>query len=464
MNILNNSNMHVIDFLGGFQRRVKNRTYRWNKDIISVEHDGMLILHNGITGATVSLFPFEYDNVFTTLPCDYSNFLFENYFLVKEDFDETQLIKDYRSKYRPYTTPNYLETLSHFTILSTTKCNARCAYCYENDLPGKHDMTIETAHDIAEYIIEHVNLNSQLSLEWFGGEPLTNPDVIDVITSKIRAAGINPFVKLVSNGYLFDDDMIKRANRIWGLNEVQITLDGYGEQYNKIKRYIYQDDPNPFETVIKNIHNLLEHGISVTIRLNCGVHNYKNLIELVNYLSEEFKGVNGFSIYAWEIFSNGPRPEDKAEVFFDCLDQVDEAICESGLITPNYVETGIKAGHCLVDNGNGAIINVDGKLCLCEHYLDGDSYGDIYNFGKWDYDHINNWRNYTNTYEGICSDCPNQAECLKMQKCTDQYVCTKAEQKYTLNKLKRRLILLYGAMFNNVCPDSQNNFKCCIQD
>ena len=126
--------MNVIDFLGGFQRRVKDRTYRWNKDIISVEHDGMLILHNGITGATVSLFPFEYDNVFTTLPCDYSNFLFENYFLVKEDFDETQLIKDYRSKYRPYTTPNYLETLSHFTILSTTKCNARCAYCYENDL------------------------------------------------------------------------------------------------------------------------------------------------------------------------------------------------------------------------------------------------------------------------------------------------------------------------------------------
>ena len=97
MNILNNSNMNVIDFLGGFQRRVKDRTYRWNKDIISVKHDGMIILHNGITGATVSLFPFEYDNVFTELPCDYSNFLFENYFLVKDDFDEIQVIKDYRN-------------------------------------------------------------------------------------------------------------------------------------------------------------------------------------------------------------------------------------------------------------------------------------------------------------------------------------------------------------------------------
>ena len=32
---------------------------------------------------------FEYDNIFTTLPCDYSNFIFEHYFLVREDFDET---------------------------------------------------------------------------------------------------------------------------------------------------------------------------------------------------------------------------------------------------------------------------------------------------------------------------------------------------------------------------------------
>lgn len=464
MNILNNSNINVINFLGGFQRRVKDRKYRWNKNIISTEHDSMIIMHNGLTGATVALFPFECDNVFTELPCDYSNFLFENYFLVKEDFNETQVIKDYRNKNKVYITPNYLETLSHFTILSTTKCNARCAYCYENDLSEKHDMSIDTANDVAEYIIEHANPNIPLSLEWFGGEPLTNPDVIDIITSKVRSSGFNPFVRMVSNGYLFNDNMIKRANRIWGLSEVQITLDGYGEHYNKTKRYVYPDDPNPFETVINNIHNLLKHNINVTIRLNCGVHNYKNLIELVNYLSEEFKGVNGFSVYAWEIFSNGPRPEDKAEIFFDCLDQVDTTICDSGLVTPNYIENGIKSGHCLVDNGNGAIINVDGKLCLCEHFLEGDSYGDIYNFGEWDYDYITKWRNYTNTYEGICSDCPNQAECLKMQQCTDQYVCTRAEQKYTLNKLKRRLILQYEALMNSEPIDQPSNCMCCKQN
>lgn len=464
MNVLTNSNMNVISFLGGFQRRIKDKNYRWNKDIISVEHDGMIILHNGITGATVSLFPFEYENVLTTLPCDYSDFLFSNYFLVKDDFDEIQVVKDFRNRNETYITPNYLETPTHFTILSTTKCNANCAYCYEQSLEDKHDMSVDTAKNVAKYIIEYANRNSPLSIEWFGGEPLTNPEVIDIITSEVQSAGFEIFSKMISNGYLFNDEMVKRANRIWGLKHVQITLDGYGESYNKIKRYIYKDDPDPFGTVIRNIHNLLNIGIDVTVRLNCGTHNYKNLIELVNFLSEEFKGNMGFSVYVWEIFSNGPRSEEKAEIFFDCLEQVDKAICNSGLITPNYIDNGIKSCHCLVDSGNGTVIGVDGTLCLCEHYVNGDNYGDINNFGNWDKTIIKNWRNYTNTYEGICYDCPNQAECIKMQRCTDQYVCTKAEQKYILNKLKRRLKQMYDFMLNSRNVDCQDNCKCCMQN
>lgn len=461
MNVLKDSNMNVINFLGGFQRRYKNRKYRWNKYIISEECAGEMVIHNGLTGATVTLQPFEYDNLFTELPCDYSNFMFDHYFLVPENFDETQIVKDYREKHECYITPNYLEVPTHFTILTTTKCNARCPYCYENNMKEKHDMTTETAKDVVKYIIEHANRNSPLFIEWFGGEPLTNTGVIDIISSGVRSAGFEFGAKMISNGYLFTPELAKRAATLWGISEVQITLDGYGEHYNKTKRYIYKDDPNPFDTVIKNIHYLLELNISVTIRLNCGTHNYKQLIELVKFLSEEFKGEPNLFIYVWEIFSNGPRQEDKAEIFFDCLDKVDAVICESGLNTPNYIENGIKATHCMVDSGSGTIIDVDGKLCLCEHYLDNDFYGDIYNHGEFDREVIKDWRKYVNTYEGICIDCPNQAGCLKMTRCTDQYVCTPAEQKFTLNKIKRRLFLWYNHIINS--PSECQNI-CCNQN
>ena len=466
MNVLRDSNMNVISFLGGFQRRSDKVNYRWNKNIIKAQYEDEVILHNGLTGATITLHPFEYDNIFTTLPCDYSNFIFEHYFLVREDFDETQVIKDYRQRNEPYLSPNYLETPTHFTILSTTKCNARCPYCYENDMEGKHDMTEQTARDIVKYIVEHANRNAPLSIEWFGGEPLTNVKVIDIINSGVRSAGFEVYSKMISNGYLFNQENIKKA-LMWGVTNVQITLDGYGEQYNKTKRYIYKDDPNPFATVIQNIHNLLNVGIYVTIRLNCGLHNYKSLIELIHYLANEFQNNSNISVYVWEIFTNTPRTEEQAEIYFDCLDQVDKAICDSKLNTPEYIDNGIKADHCMVDSGSGTIISVDGKLCVCEHYLDNDFYGDIYNHGNFDKEVLKQWRNYTNTYEGICADCPNQAECLKMQRCTDQFVCSEAEQKYVLNKLKRRLIMMYDNALNprqEQCMCCDGNQVCCNQN
>ena len=62
---------------------------------------------------------------------------------------------------------------------------------------------------------------------------------------------------------------------------------------------------------------------------------------------------------------------------FTSLNKVDAALCESGMNVP-CIENGIKAYHCVVDGGQGVNINVNGKLFLCEHYIDNDFFGDIY--------------------------------------------------------------------------------------
>ena len=71
------------------------------------------------------------------------------------------------------------------------------------------------------------------------------------------------------------------------LSNVQITLDGTEETYNKTKRFIYKDDPSPFKTVIYNIHNLLFNNISVTIRLNVDNNNADDIEKLLYYLFRE---------------------------------------------------------------------------------------------------------------------------------------------------------------------------------
>ena len=107
---------------------------------------------------------------------------------------------------------------------------------------------------------------------------------------------------MISNGYLFDDNLIKTAKEDWNLQNVQITLDGTEEIYNKTKNYIYKNDENPFKRVINNIHKLAYNKISVSIRMNCDKHNFEDLIKLVHYLHEEFKGNDLVSMYVWPIF------------------------------------------------------------------------------------------------------------------------------------------------------------------
>lgn len=78
-------------------------------------------------------------------------------------------------------------------------------------MEGKHDMSEQTARDIVKYIVEHANRNAPLSIEWFGGEPLTNVKVIDIINSGVRSAGFEVFSKMISNGYLFNQENVKKA-------------------------------------------------------------------------------------------------------------------------------------------------------------------------------------------------------------------------------------------------------------
>jgi sulfatase maturation enzyme AslB (radical SAM superfamily) len=96
-------------------------------------------------------------------------------------------------------------------------------------MEDKHDMTEQVARDIVKYIVEHANRNQPVSFEWFGGEPLTNTKVVDIITSGVRSAGFDLHAKMVSNGYLFNEENVRKAATLWGITNVQITLDGYGE-------------------------------------------------------------------------------------------------------------------------------------------------------------------------------------------------------------------------------------------
>ena len=93
-----------------------------------------------------------------------------------ENINDYDAVNTYLSTKHRYQTPveNNFDYIDKYVIFTTLDCNARCFYCYELKSKGKTPMSIETAEKVAKYIITHCPKGTEVSLDWFGGEPLFN--------------------------------------------------------------------------------------------------------------------------------------------------------------------------------------------------------------------------------------------------------------------------------------------------
>jgi MoaA/NifB/PqqE/SkfB family radical SAM enzyme len=95
-------------------------------------------------------------------------------------------------------------------------CNLSCAYCNEYDKVSK-----PVPIDEMERRIDHLGRLGTSIITISGGEPLTHPDLDDVIR-RMRKAGA--MAGMITNGYLLNVERIERLNQA-GLDHMQISID-----------------------------------------------------------------------------------------------------------------------------------------------------------------------------------------------------------------------------------------------
>src|SRR5437588_7379264 len=101
-------------------------------------------------------------------------------------------------------------------IIPMRRCNLACGYCNEYDQTSKPvplDVMKRRIDKLAELDTSIVTVS--------GGEPMMHPE-LDEIIRHIRSHGI--IAGLISNGYYFTPDRIKRLNDA-GLEYLQISID-----------------------------------------------------------------------------------------------------------------------------------------------------------------------------------------------------------------------------------------------
>lgn len=299
-------------------------------------------------------------------------------FLLNKDFDEAAFLEKTRK--------NTIATNSHhtnlFVITPTMDCNARCYYCFEN---GAHHekMTKETADAVIKYVLNNC-AEKKANIQWFGGEPTLATDIIDYISSGLIENGIELNAKLITNGYLFDEEMAKRALKDWKVDLIQFTIDALGEEYNKIKRYIYKSEKSPFEIVLGNIKSALNLGFSVRIRINFNPLEIEKTQEIILFLKEHFCNYKNINVYF--------APIDSASSKVPSITLKYEQLCEHPFISLlNTAED-----FCTFGNNNNVLSDLSDKsfrhllkryllhpipnscygVCNCSVTI--DSLGDIY--------------------------------------------------------------------------------------
>ena len=426
----------------GYQKSQAEATYRLMNFVVQAEvDDGLLLLHN-MTKEMVLLSQKE-QAVFEQCPTDLPE-LISHWFLVPEGHDDCKLSQQLTHVARLMAAPQ--TGINGYTVMTTSDCNARCFYCYELG-QARRPMTEETAQQTADYIIKHSG-GEAVNIEWFGGEPLYNKSVIQLICHKLKEAGVNYTSTMISNGYLLDAETVKEARDQWNLKEVQITIDGTEQTYNRVKAYIYHG-VNAYERVMENIGHLLAADIHVSIRMNIDMHNADDLERLAAELHERFEGQQRLSAYVHLLFEDkakrsGVSHDDKRRQLLERQRQIEDKLAGWGLFRSRHFSPSIKTGHCMADNDGSVVIQPDGYITKCEHHTDSHHVGHI-SSGEQDAGMLAWFKEKGTMLGAFCRQCVHYPDCMFLLSCPNYEECYPEMPRIYAHKLSEEMKVMYRA-------------------
>ena len=140
-------------------------------------------------------------------------------------------------------------------------CNLNCDYCFASQ--GKYHgeravMSFEVGKRALDFLVQNSGSRRNLEVDFFGGEPLMNFDVVKELVAYARSIekekNKNFRFTLTTNGVLIDDDVIDFANR--EMSNVVLSLDGRKEIHDR-HRVDYAGNGS-WERIVPKFQRLVE--------------------------------------------------------------------------------------------------------------------------------------------------------------------------------------------------------------
>ena len=196
-------------------------------------------------------------------PVDYETGEFSRF--TKEEIDEakeeiTSLIDEgvLFSSEPEHKKPSYAGIIKAMCLNISHMCNLRCEYCFADGGSYKgvaQNMSFEVAKKAVDFLVEKSGSRKNLEIDFFGGEPLLNFDVVKKTVAYGRSLekekNKNFRFTITTNAMLLTDEAIDFFNK--EMYNVVVSIDGRKEVHDGVRKTATGD--GSFDVAIKNALN-----------------------------------------------------------------------------------------------------------------------------------------------------------------------------------------------------------------
>ncbi|HJV46155.1 MAG TPA: radical SAM protein [Bacillota bacterium] len=389
---------------------------------ISYTDDGEVILYNSYTGAIATftkeenvLSALRKEGVKGELP-DHLQPLVESGFLVSSSVNE-----DTRAQYLHQSL--HRTDLMHLVIMPTEACNFRCTYCYQTFPRGV--MKPSVREGIKQLVEQKGRFLQNLTISWFGGEPLLAFDVIEELSQSILQSanryGFDYSAEMATNGFGLSLERF-RSLLSWNVRRYMITLDGPEEMHDS--RRFLTGGGKTFQQIIQNLKDIqsLEEDFEIYIRVNFDEDNLSGIPEFLAYLGELFAGDARFQTFCrpvgrWGGANDGDLPICDSRTAESKIWEFTEQGLTQGLSMSSMVESLLMptGSVCYAAKPHSFVIGADGALykCTCSFNEEFNHVGSISSDGSLeiDYDKLALWVTSGEEKDEVCRSCFYRPAC-----------------------------------------------------
>lgn len=235
-------------------------------------------------------------------------------------------------------------------------CNLKCEYCFasQGNFKGeKNMMSLEVGKKALDFLVKNSGSRVNLEVDFFGGEPLMNFDVVKELVAYGRSLEkeYNKHFRftITTNGVLLDDDKIDFINE--NMDNVVLSIDGRKEINDRMRKTV--NDRGSYDVILQNFKNLVSkrNGKGYFAR---GTFTANNLD-----FSEDVKHLHSLG---FESISVEPVVASPTELYALTEDHIDTLKDEYEKLARYYIESnknkdgGFDFFHFNIDIDNGPCI------------------------------------------------------------------------------------------------------------